>query len=456
MAGNNINNEINVLTNQKTELLGSKANRKIISGLESDSEPEEEMEVSNDEQFQMVESRKEKKNKRSRVELDSSVEEDWGDALVQGDVIISEIRSIEERIRRMCVGDPAKKVSQKLTANIMSQVVEISKKVESLVMRNAYLKGVIDCKDKEIARITRRLEESKREEVPDNRVTYSTAMGQGTDRGNKIPPLSGIRKKIPTLAQVAIISPPEGSEKNVEETKKDVMALINPANEKIRIKGVRKRADGKISIETATAEDLGKIIEHENLKKNGFVAVKSGAWNPKVVLYDVPREMEPNEVTKGIFGMNGVIFEGMDFNTFNEGFIPRFRIGRKDGPTANWVIEVTANIRNILRSEEKKKVYLEWRSCKVEDYKGVTRCYKCQTYGHISKFCQEETQVCSYCSKSGHKQLDCPDKKANKSPTCASCKKARKKSDHSINDKACPAYKAALERIIERTDYGLS
>lgn len=109
-------------------------------------------------EFQLVESkRSKKKKKRNRDEFYSSVEKDRGDALVQGDVIISETRGIEEKIRRICLGDPAKRVTQKITAEIMAQVAEISKKVSRLVMRNAYLKGVIDSNGIEISSHLKRM-----------------------------------------------------------------------------------------------------------------------------------------------------------------------------------------------------------------------------------------------------------------------------------------------------------
>lgn len=462
MSNQNNEEDTNVLPKTLNELLGSK--QKII-GLSTDDDSEREMEISWDEtppggQFQVVESRKNnKKKKRNRDELDSSVEEDWGDALVQGDVIINETRNIEDKIRRICVGDPAKKVTQKITADIMAQVAEIAKKVESLVMRNAYLKGALDCRDKEIARMTKRLDSAKQLGESSKKEMYSTVIGQIPSVKSKIPPLSGISKKIPSLAQVAVISPPEGRKDiDAELLKSEVMQMIDPGKEKIQVKGVRKRGDGKVSIEAATELDLKKIMEHEKLKSEGFTVIRSGAMNPKVVVYDVPRIVEPSEMAAYIYNQNvrllGVL-EGKD-KEFIEGFIPRFRIGKKEGPVTNWVIETSPIIRNILRSDDKNRLYVKWQSCKIEDYRGVSRCYNCQLYGHVAKFCIEKEKTCSYCSGKGHTIQDCQEKRNNKNPTCAACKKAKKKSDHSINDKSCPGYKMALARIIERTDYGNS
>jgi hypothetical protein len=35
-----------------------------------------------------------------------------------------------------------------------------------------------------------------------------------------------------------------------------------------------------------------------------------------------------------------------------------------------------------------RSVYLGWLSCRVKDYAKVTKCYKCQRYGHVAKYCK--------------------------------------------------------------------
>lgn len=220
---------------------------------------------------------------------------------------------------------------------------------------------------------------------------------------------------------------------------------------------MRKRGDEKLAIEAESELDLNKIMEHEKLKSGGYGITRSGAMNPKVVVFDVPRIVEQSDLASRVFKQSkrflGQI-KDLDEPTFKEIFIPRFRIGRKDGPLTDWVIEVSPQLRNILRSDDRNRLFVMWQSCKIKDYRGVSRCYNCQLYGHVAKFCIQKEKTCSFCSGKGHTMQECQEKKNNKTPTCAACKRAKKKSDHSINDKACPAYKMALDRIIERTDYG--
>lgn len=117
-------------------------------------------------------------------------------------------------------------------------------------------------------------------------------------------------------------------------------------------------------------------------------------------------------------------------------------------------MEVTPKMRTLLRRDDRIKLYIEWHSCTVQDFRGVTRCFKCQMYGHIAKFCRDEESTCSYCAETNHISKECPAMKAGKPAACPPCKRAKKRSDHSVLNKSCPAYKAALERVINRTNYG--
>lgn len=385
--------------------------------------------------------------KRSRVESTSSTEDEL-DSLAKSDCTIGDIQYVEDAIRKCCENDPSKRVTKAITAEIMGHVADLSKITLELLTRNAYLKGVVDSKEAQISSLNKKLQ---RESEPSE--SYASIASKGY--AARVPPISGINKRITTMAHVAVISPPDNCQKDVEVVKKEVMGLIDPGNEGIKIKGVRKRTDGKLVVETATAEDLQKVLEHGKLNSGGYKATRSGAMNPKVIIYDVPRELEPVALAEMALKQNYEMLKGITEESIKNDFIPRFRIGKKEGECTNWVVEVSPKLRNVLRSNERNRLYLQWQSCKIEDYRGVTRCYKCQQYGHVSKYCREEDQICSYCAKANHMHTNCPEKNRNVSPTCAACRKAKKKADHSVNDKSCPMYKMALDRIISRTDYGV-
>lgn len=50
----------------------------------------------------------------------------------------------------------------------------------------------------------------------------------------------------------------------------------------------------------------------------------------------------------------------------------------------------------------------------------ITRCYRCQKYGHNAKFCQA-TERCSLCAAPGHSRLTCPRAESPSQHACVNC-----------------------------------
>ena len=123
--------------------------------------------------------------------------------------------------------------------------------------------------------------------------------------------------------------------------------------------------------------------------------------------------------------------------------------GKRDAPTCNYIIEVPAKIRKALIYQE--RLFINWTSCPVRDFTLVTRCYKCQQYGHAAKSCREPNSSCGHCGETGHLMSDCA-KKAE-APKCATCSRFNKPSKHKTGDAECPARKIAEYRYINSIDY---
>ena len=428
-----------------------KGNKEKINKL-IDTDTESDDETADEKANSMAKKILKPKNKRSGMELDSSGEEhkDWHGAIVDADNANGEARKAAEKIRWLCLNDPSKRVSKDLTEKIMEAVNDLTSIISDLNTRNTYLKGVMEGMATERESFGERIDTLANQRT--TQITYAQATKTTTP---KIPAITGRPKGIPQVAQVAIIRSPEGADKTEgDELKQEIMRLMNPTREKIKIKGVRKTRDGGLVIETATSEDLRKIEEHNTLKEKGYRIIKAGASNPRIVVFYIPKSLSECEITETIYNQNEDLFVGISKEEFESNFQPRFRMGRRAEEVTNWVVEVSPKIRSVIRADDKQRLYVGWMSCKIQDFRGVSRCFNCQMYGHVAKFCRITEKTCSYCAKTGHIANECPDAKAKKEPTCPACKKAKKKADHSGGDKKCPAYKAALDRVISRTNYG--
>lgn len=115
--------------------------------------------------------------------------------------------------------------------------------------------------------------------------------------------------------------------------------------------------------------------------------------------------------------------------------------GRKEGPTMNMIISCHPDCRRVLI--DSGLCYLGWNACRVRDYLGATRCFKCHACDHVSKNCTQEKITCQHCATLGHDYEDCP--KKTLSAECATCSRLKKHLDHSTGDRNCPACKAAIE-----------
>lgn len=101
--------------------------------------------------------------------------------------------------------------------------------------------------------------------------------------------------------------------------------------------------------------------------------------------------------------------------------------------------------------EADKHLAIGFQYCRVDDYVNVTRCYKCQEYGHTSAKCKSLTEVCSLCAKTGHDHRNCPNK--NGPFTCINCKKVKKPAGHSAADPECLCYKYKLQATVNITGF---
>lgn len=250
------------------------------------------------------------------------------------------------------------------------------------------------------------------------------------------------------VSSVAIY--PNDKLKTSEQTKSLVQKIISPEEMQLHVRGVRKTRNGGVIISSDNKQDIEKLKNLTQLKTSGLIVDEPNKRNPRIIVIGVPTTMQDTEVFKCIYQQNLVDkLQDTSLETFLTSIKLSHKSGQKGGETCNYIIEVPAYIRKALIMQD--RVFVNWSSCPVKDFTLVTRCYKCQQYGHAAKSCRQTTFTCGHCGDLGHTFNECT-KKAE-SPKCATCLRFKKPSDHKVGDTMCPAKKIAEQRYINTIDY---
>ncbi|XP_028177601.1 uncharacterized protein LOC114365286 [Ostrinia furnacalis] len=198
----------------------------------------------------------------------------------------------------------------------------------------------------------------------------------------------------PSTSSIAVY--PASKDKTSEETKELIQSIIKPNELKLHIRGMRKTRGGGIIISAEGKNDLEKLRKSELLKTSGLKVEESTKRKPKVILLGVPTNTTDKDVFQCLYEQNiAGKYQHMDHSKFSSSIKLSHKTGKKDGPYCNYVLELTSELRKILIEQE--RAYINWTSCPVRDYTLVTRCYKCQQYGHSAKFCRESSSTCGHC-----------------------------------------------------------
>ena len=235
---------------------------------------------------------------------------------------------------------------------------------------------------------------------------------------------------------VVISSKDRTAKTTVDDIKKEVTA--NLGAKKIRISRVKPLANGAI-VETVTEEDIN-LIKASLEKSSIFTTGEVKRRNPKIIILGVKDKYEEDLIKKEIQEETGL-------ETSKEIFVPA-KIGK--GEAKHWVVQLPPHAWRHLMSRQ--RLYVGWQSYKVDNYITPLRCFKCQRFGHLTKYCRAEKETCANCGEEGHLRETCKTK--SEEHKCASCYKFKKVSkQHKTGDRKCPEYIRALELERSRTNY---
>ncbi|KAK9293553.1 hypothetical protein QLX08_011541 [Tetragonisca angustula] len=328
---------------------------------------------------------------------------------------------------------------------VIANINEMQSLLVRSLMNNCNLEGQVVALKQEIAEIkktARSIKDPNERQITEKKTTYAERVGIKS----KVASLSTQKKNPPNIVKIL----PESKEiySSSEVTKGKLQELITPKEEKLNIKNLRRIQGNGVLVETESRENIESLLASEKLRKAGLTVEIPPKKNPRLIIYDVPKMDNDTEIIETIIDQNINEKEKVKLR-------PQMRIAFKTGDKSkdrnNVIIEVSKEVRDILIN--KGRLFMGWSYCRVQDYIAVTRCYKCQGFGHTSRYCKSEMDICGHCSTSGHSFKDCPNK--HKAATCSNCKRMGRNSNHVVTSRECPLYISSLNQLILRTDYGV-
>lgn len=242
-----------------------------------------------------------------------------------------------------------------------------------------------------------------------------------------------------------IIKPKDGEENNSSENTKRDIKKIDISKLGVGITKMKKVTKGAIVVgceNKSQAEKLKQEVVKDMGEKYEIQAPKKRKL--KVKIFDVDREDCENEQN---FWQKIIDQNGLEKNTI-EGKIV-YKAAKDNSKKAAVIAEVNAGTREKFLQSEKLKI--GWNICKVQDYVGILRCFKCCGYYHFAKDCTKK-ETCGNCAKQ-HATKECN----SETKKCVNCEEKIRvfkiknlKSDHSAYDSNCPCFKKEIEKQRDR------
>ncbi|XP_024084646.1 uncharacterized protein LOC112127634 [Cimex lectularius] len=230
--------------------------------------------------------------------------------------------------------------------------------------------------------------------------------------------------------KLIIVDLPEGMESR--DLLNKVKEHLNPRFTKIRLDGIRSTARGGVAMKVdqeASKSAVLMVLSDTQLKPRHM-----GKRSPRILVLRVPKDTKVNELREEIVANNALEEHKHYIRPLHT-----VRHGKIAPSSRGW-------LRSHQKSETRwlvgKKIYFDYQSCTVRDYVGITRCFKCQCYGHGAPSCPKKEPVCDRCALA-HDTRDCNAETLK----CANCIPLGRDPSHAPGSRECEAHIRAVIKV---------
>lgn len=279
--------------------------------------------------------------------------------------------------------------------------------------------------------------------------------------------LSQKNQPTPTLAQIAskgLRSPGATTENSIlvypktdlnnSQTRSLLGSKVNFKELQIGVQGVKNLRNGGVLLHTSGKPATEKLRKHLESASETFDVRNLRKRDPHIIIYGVEKDVEQELLFENICEQNDITITQPEEKLFKV----KRSLRSDNNFTHHLVVQVAPSIYKTLTN--RRRVFIGMSSCQVKKIVWATKCFKCQAYGHIQRFCNRDGPTCGTCA-GGHDTSLCESVEIKK---CANCDRFNKRQPitskplrpigHTSFDKVCPSYQESLKILEARTNYG--
>lgn len=232
------------------------------------------------------------------------------------------------------------------------------------------------------------------------------------------------------------------SNEYMESVKRSVKSVINPVTDPVKC--MRETKKGKLIIECNDKKSLEVIKKKisDQIDDEEIQVAEPQASNPIIKLIGIT-EFDTKEKLLS------------DIRRQNDGIVnseSKMEVLSVIQTTRYYTATIKTDMQTFESVMKRQRIYVGWDSVRVVQLNtGVTRCYKCAHYNHVSKDCTEDSYVCPKCA-GPHQIRDC----TSKTVKCINCVRSNEKmkldlpTDHFVWDSRCPMFQRKFRNATNR------
>lgn len=243
-----------------------------------------------------------------------------------------------------------------------------------------------------------------------------------------------------------VIIRPKNSDQLSNSTKADILENIDLVNNDIELNSVKHIANGGILLGCGSDSDATKFrqIAGDKLTDDYDIFELRGT-DLQIRIVGLSQSMGTNELEDLLRKQNQFIFQSASLLK-----VLRVFPTKKNSEIHQATLQVCpATFKKCI---DRGRLIVGLDSCVVFDAINIPRCYTCNSFNHVSKYCKNQA-VCPLCAGS-HGVKTCPvSKKENFVPKCSNCDFYNSKHQNRVNIhhaawdyKKCEVYKRYLDQ----------